>query len=163
MFQSLKRHKPKFVSELVRSRQKRAPSRAFNLSQMCKEREQAAKASKHQLKTIMLELRTLKEKQEKDTTDRKVGGKALLDNIKASIDPILKSDHKSSDHIGIGACLKNLQEEVTNYLASMVNKNMEQPSQLMTHLVIGPLVVLTPIGTCISQALPLNQRLVTFT
>ena len=36
--------------------------------QMCKEREQAAKASKHQLKTIMSELCVLKEKQEKDFT-----------------------------------------------------------------------------------------------
>ena len=34
MFQSLKSHEPKFVSELVRSRRKRAPSGAFNLSHM---------------------------------------------------------------------------------------------------------------------------------
>ena len=34
MFQSLKSHEPEFVSELVRSRQKRAPSGAFKLSQM---------------------------------------------------------------------------------------------------------------------------------
>ena len=89
---------------------------------MCKEREQAAKANKHQLKTIMSELCMLKEKQEKDSTDRKVGEKALLDNIKASIDPIVKSDHKPSDHISIGAHLKKLQEEVTNYLLPTVNK-----------------------------------------
>ena len=82
--------------------------------QLHKEREQAAKANEHQLKTIMSELRALKERQEKDITDRKVGQKVLLDNIKASIDPILKFNHKSSDHIGIGAHLKNLQEEVTN-------------------------------------------------
>ena len=41
--------------------------------------------------TIMLELCSLKEKQDKDTTDRKVRKKALLGNIKASNDPILKS------------------------------------------------------------------------
>ena len=70
--------------------------------QMHKEWEQAAKANKHQLKTIMSELRVLKEKQEKEFTDRKAGKQVLLDNIKASIDPILKSDQKSSDHIGIG-------------------------------------------------------------
>ena len=70
----------------------------------------------------MSKLHALKEKQEKDTTDRKVGEKVLLDNIKASIDPVLKSNHKSSNHIGIGARLKNLQEEVTNYLLPTVNK-----------------------------------------
>ena len=64
----------------------------------------------------------LKEKQEKDFTDRKVGEKVLLDSIKASIDPILKSNHKSSDHIGIGNHLKDLQEQVSNYLPPMVNK-----------------------------------------
>ena len=90
--------------------------------QMRKEREQAAKASKNQLKAIMSELHWLKEKQEKDFTDRKAGKKVLLDNTKGSIDPILKSDHKPSNHIHIGACLKHLQEEVTNYLAPTVNK-----------------------------------------
>ena len=90
--------------------------------QMRKEREQAAKASEHQLQSIMSELRALKEKQDKDTTERKVGEKALLDNIKASIDPILKSDYKSCDQIGVGAWLKHLQEEVTNYLPPTVNK-----------------------------------------
>ena len=90
--------------------------------QMCKEREQAAKASEHQLQSIMSELRALKEKQDKDTTERKVGEKALLDNIKASLDPILKSDYKSGDQIGVGAWLKHLQEEVTNYLPPTVNK-----------------------------------------
>ena len=90
--------------------------------QMHKEREQAAKASKHQLQSIMSELRALKEKQDKDTTERKVGEKALLDNIKASIDPILKSDYKSGDQIGVGAWLKHLQEEVTNYLPPTVHK-----------------------------------------
>ena len=90
--------------------------------QMRKEREQAAKASKHQLQSIMSELRALKEKQDKDTTKRKVGEKVLLDNIKASIDPILKSDYKSGDHIGVGAQLKHLQDEVTNYLPPTVNK-----------------------------------------
>ena len=48
--------------------------------------------------------------------------KTLLENIKASIDPILKSDHKTSDHMGVGARLKHLQEEVTNYLQPTVNK-----------------------------------------
>ena len=90
--------------------------------QMHKEREQAAKANEHQLQTIMSELCMLKENQEKDFTNRQVDKKVLLDNIKASIDPILKSDHKSSDHIGIGAHLKNLHEEVTNYLPPTVNR-----------------------------------------
>ena len=90
--------------------------------QMCKECEATAKANKHQLQTIMSELRTLKEKQDKDTTNRKVGEKALLDNIKASIDPILKSYFKSGEPISIGACLKGLQEEVTNYCPPRVNK-----------------------------------------
>ena len=90
--------------------------------QMCKEHEATAKANEHQLQTIMSELHALKEKQDKDTTDRKVGQKALLDNIKASIDPILKSDFKSGEPIGIGARLKRLHEEVTNYCPPMVNK-----------------------------------------
>ena len=51
----------------------------------------------------------LKDKHEKDTKERKVEGKTLLENIKASIDPILKSDHKTSYHIGVGARLKHLQ------------------------------------------------------
>ena len=70
----------------------------------------------------MSELRALKEKHDKDTKERKVDEKTLLENIKASIDPILKSDHKTSDHIGVGARLKHLQEEVTNYLLPTVNK-----------------------------------------
>ena len=74
----------------------------------------------------MLELRSLKEKQEKDTTDRKVGEKALLDNIKASIDPIIKSDQKGGEQIGIGACLRRLQEEVTDYCPPTINKKMWQ-------------------------------------
>ena len=90
--------------------------------QMRKERAEATKTSEHQLQSIMSELRAFKEKHEKDTKERKVDEKALLENIKASIDPILKSDHKTSDHIGIGARLKHLQEEVTNYLPPTVNK-----------------------------------------
>ena len=90
--------------------------------QMWKERAEAAKTSEHQLQSIMSELRALKEKHEKDTKERKVDEKALLDNIKASIDPILKSDYKTGDHIGVGACLKHLQDEVTNYLPPTVNK-----------------------------------------
>ena len=86
--------------------------------QIRKEREQA----KNQLKTIMSELRALKDKQDKDTNERKVGKKVLLDNIKASIEPILKSDYKSGKHIGVGAQLKHLQEEVNNYLPPTVNK-----------------------------------------
>ena len=70
----------------------------------------------------MSELRAFKEKHEKDTKERKVDEKALLENIKASIDPILKSDHKTSNHISVGARLKHLQEEVTNYLPPTVNK-----------------------------------------
>ena len=98
--------------------------------QMCKECEATTKANEHQLQTIMSELHALKEKQDKDTTDRKVREKALLDNIKASIDPILKSDFKSGEPIGIGALptgeskagLKGLHEEVTNYCPPTVNK-----------------------------------------
>ena len=45
-----------------------------------------------------------------------------IENIKASIDPILKSDYNTRDHIGVGARLKHLQEEVTNYLPPTVNK-----------------------------------------
>ena len=70
--------------------------------QMRKERVEATRTSKHQLQSIMSELRVLKEKHEKDTKERKVDEKTLLENIKASIDPILKSDHKTSDHIGVG-------------------------------------------------------------
>ena len=90
--------------------------------QMRKERVEATKTSEHQLQSIMSELRAFKEKQEKDTKERKVEEKALLENIKASIDPILKSNYKTSDHIGIGTRLKHLQEEVTNYLPPTVNK-----------------------------------------
>ena len=90
--------------------------------QMRREREQAVKANEHQLKTIMSELRMLKEKQEQEFTDRKAGEQVLLDNMKASIDPILKSDQKPKDHVGIGTRLKNLQDEVHNYLPPMVNK-----------------------------------------
>ena len=90
--------------------------------QMCKEREATSKANEHQLQTILSKLRSLKEKQVKDTTNRKVEEKALLDNIKASIDPIIKSDFKSGNHIGIGAHLKGLQEEVNNYCLPTVNQ-----------------------------------------
>ena len=90
--------------------------------QMQKERAEATKTSEHQLQSIMSELRTFKEEHEKDTNERKVDEKALLENIKASIDPILKSDYKTGDHIGIGARLKHLQDEVTNYLPPTVNK-----------------------------------------
>ena len=90
--------------------------------QMWKERAEATKTSEHQLQSIMSELRALKEKHENDTNERKVDEKALLENIKASIDPILISDYKTGDHIGIGARLKHLQDEVTNYLPPTVNK-----------------------------------------
>ena len=90
--------------------------------QMRKERAVMVKANEHQLQTIMLELRSLKEKHEKETTDRKVGEKALLDNIKASIDPILKTDFKAGKHVGVGTRLKGLQEEITNYCPPTVNK-----------------------------------------
>ena len=62
--------------------------------QMCKERAEATRTSEHQLQSIMSELRTLKDKHEQDTKERKVDEKTLLENIKASIDPILKSDQK---------------------------------------------------------------------
>ena len=90
--------------------------------QMRKERAEATRTSEHQLQSIMSELLALKEKHEKDTKERKVDQKTLLENIKASIDPILKSDYKTSDHIGVGTRLKHLQEEVTNYLPPTVNK-----------------------------------------
>ena len=89
--------------------------------QMRKERAEATKTSKLQLQSIMSELHALKEKHEKDTKERKVDEKTLLENIKASIDPILKPDYKS-DHISVGARLKHLQDEVTNYLPPTVNK-----------------------------------------
>ena len=90
--------------------------------QMRKERVKVPRTSEHQLQSIMSELCALKDKHEKDTKERKVDEKTFLENIKASIDPILKSDHKTSDHIGVGAQLKHLQEEVTNYLPPTVNK-----------------------------------------
>ena len=90
--------------------------------QMRKERAEATRTSEHQLQSIMSELRALKEKHEQDTKEKKVNEKTLLENIKASIDPILKTDYKTSDHIGVGARLKHLQEEVTNYLPPTVNK-----------------------------------------
>ena len=90
--------------------------------QMCKERAEATRTSEHQLQCIMSELRSLKDKHEKDTKARKVEEKTLLENIKASIDPVLKLDHKTSDQIGVGTRLKHLQEEVTNYLPPTVNK-----------------------------------------
>ena len=71
--------------------------------QMRKERAEATRTSEHQLQSIMSELPALKDKDEKDTKERKVKEKTLLENIKASIDPILKSDHKTSDHISVGA------------------------------------------------------------
>ena len=90
--------------------------------QMRKERAEATRTSKHQLQSIMSELRSLKDKHEKDTKARKVEEKTLLENIKASIDPVLKLNHKTSDQISVGARLKHLQEEVTNYLPPTVNK-----------------------------------------
>ena len=45
-----------------------------------------------------------------------------MNNIKASIDSILKSNYKGGENISIGARLKDLQEEVTNYLPPTVNK-----------------------------------------
>ena len=93
--------------------------------QMWKERAEATKTSEHQLQSIMSELCALKEKHEKDTKERKVDEKTIRENIKASIDPILKFDYKTSDHIGIGTQLKHLQEEVTKYLAPTVNKKQE--------------------------------------
>ena len=69
--------------------------------QMRKERAEATRTNEHQLQSIMSELRALKDKHEKDTKQRKVEEKTLLENIKASIDPIIKSDHKISDHISV--------------------------------------------------------------
>ena len=92
---------------------------------MRKERGEATRTSEHQLQSIMSKLRSLKDKHEKDTKARKVEEKTLLENIKASIDPVLKLDHKTSDQIGIGTRLKHLEEEVTNYLPPTVNKKRE--------------------------------------
>ena len=50
--------------------------------QMHKEREEATRTSEHQLQSIMSELCTLKDKHEKDTKERKVDEKTLLENIK---------------------------------------------------------------------------------
>ena len=80
--------------------------------QMRKERAETTKTSKHQLQSIMSELCVLKEKHEKDTNERKVDEKALLENIKASIDPILKSDYKTGDHISVGAWLKHYRTKL---------------------------------------------------
>ena len=71
--------------------------------QMRKERAEATRTSEHQLQSIKSELHALKEKHEKDTKEKKVDEKTLLENMKSSIDPILKSDYKTSDHIGVGA------------------------------------------------------------
>ena len=89
---------------------------------MRKERAEATKTSEHQLQSIVSELCALKEKHKKDTNERKVDEKALLENIKASIDQLLKSDYKTGDHISVGTWLKHLQDEVTNYLLPTVNK-----------------------------------------
>ena len=70
---------------------------------MRKERVEATKTREHQLQSIMSELRVFKEKHKKDTKARKADEKTLLENIKASIDPILKPDYKTSDHISVGA------------------------------------------------------------
>ena len=129
--------------------------------QMRREHEQTVKANEHQLKTIMSELRMLKEKQEKEFTERKAGEQILLDNIKASIDPIIKSDQKSNDHVGVGTRLKNLEDEVHNYLPPTVNKNAEALSQLTIHLETGPSVVIAMIDMFISQVLQSDRRLVT--
>ena len=90
--------------------------------EMRKKRAEATKKSEHQLQSLMSELRAFKEKHKRDTTARKGEDKNLLENIKASIDPILKSDCKTSDHIGVGTRLKHLQDEVINYLPPTVNK-----------------------------------------
>ena len=44
-------------------------------------REASSKTSEQQLETIMLELCSLKQKHDRDKTDRKAEGKVLLDNI----------------------------------------------------------------------------------
>ena len=103
----------------------------------------------------MSELCALKEKHEKDTNERKVDEKALLDNIKASIDPILKSDYKTGDHIGVGTRLKHLQDKVTNYLPPTVNK--KHGAAVTTDDTFGDLT----LGGYILQVHPLDRRLVT--
>ena len=52
--------------------------------QMRKERVEATRTSEHQLQSVMSELCSLKDKHEKDTKERKVEEKTLLENIKAS-------------------------------------------------------------------------------
>ena len=101
--------------------------------QMRKERAEATRTSEHQLQSIMSELRSLKDKHGKNTKARKVEEKPLLENIKASIDPVLKLGHKTSDQISVGARLKHLQEEVTNYLPPTVNKKTGIQRQIQRH------------------------------
>ena len=126
--------------------------------QMRKERPEATKTSEHQVQSIMSELHALREKHEKDTNERKVDEKALLENIKASIDPILKSDYKTDDHIGVGAQLKHLQGEVTNYLPPTVNK--KRGAAVTTDDTFGDLTIETQ-GMYISLVHLLDWRLVT--
>ena len=106
---------------------------------MHKERAEATRTSEHQLQSIMSELRALKDKHEKDTKERKVKEKTLLENIKASIDPVLKLDHKTSDQVRVGARLKHLQEEVTNYLPPTVN--IKQGAAVATDDTFGDLTL----------------------
>ena len=114
--------------------------------QMRKECKATAKANEHQLQTIMFELRSLKEKHEKETTDRTVGEKALLDNIKASIDPILKTEFKAGEHVGVGTRIKGLQEEITNYCPPTVNK--KRGAAIVTDDTFGDLTFGTDHNTC---------------
>ena len=126
MAEELKKTKTEYEQALARKNQEVSLEieriKKHMEEQMRKERAEATRASEHQLQAIMLELSTFKEKHEKDTKERKVKEKTLLEIIKASIDRVLKRDHKTSDQIGIGARLKHLQKEVTNYLPPTVNK-----------------------------------------
>ena len=105
--------------------------------QMRKERESTAKANEIQMQTIMSELCALKENQVKDTTDRKVGEKVLPDNIKASIDPILKSDFKSGEPIGMGTRLKDCRRRLITTVLQLSTKNAEPLYPQMIHLLTG--------------------------
>ena len=88
--------------------------------QFCHEHEALSKASEQNLQIIMLKLCSLKEKQDHNLKEWKSSERALLDKIKASIDPIITSD-KFTGQIGEGAKLKWLQEEITNYCPPTVN------------------------------------------
>ena len=71
----------------------------------------------------------------------------MLDNIKASIDPILKSDFESGEPIGIGAHLKGYMRKSLTTALQQSTKNKEQLSQQMTPSLTGCWAKLITLGT----------------